>query len=201
MNAVIDWTYLPWEDQGMAGNICWVCFVVGVLFLLITQIIRRTNLGYDIHCAPFVSMECTVLALVINMAAYTLFFWYAAWAVSLVFSFAFYLSARGMQNTIPAWLTMIRLKCSLPCFSSPSSLLQFDLSRTTSAFSSFSPFCITIGNCFSDTASYCILRDCLQIAVTRWSDSHISNITPRQVRRYNLFSTVGFVVINTTSIM
>ena len=100
MNQVIDWTYLPWEEQGTAGNICWVCFVIGALFLLVTQIIRRTNLGYDIHSAPFLSMECTVLALVINTAVYTLFFWYAAWAVSLAFSIAFYISARGIQKKI-----------------------------------------------------------------------------------------------------
>lgn len=100
MNNVIEWTYLPWDVQGVAGKVCWPCVLVGVLFLLITQIIRRTPLGYDIHHAPFLSMEVTGLVLVVNVAIYSLFFWYVAIAVSLFFTFIFYISARGIQNKI-----------------------------------------------------------------------------------------------------
>ena len=100
MNAVIDWTYLPWEQQDTAGKICWACLLVGVFVLLTTQIIRRSSLGYDIHEAPFVSLECTLLALAINVAIYALFFWYVAAVISTGFSLAFYWSARGMQNKI-----------------------------------------------------------------------------------------------------
>jgi len=98
MDRVIDWTYLPWDDQGMAGKVCWTCLVIGVIFVAVTQIIRRTNLGYDIHQAPFVTMEMTVLAITLNTAVFALFFWYAAIAASLLFSFAFYLSGRGIQK-------------------------------------------------------------------------------------------------------
>ncbi len=100
MNNVIEWTYLPWDIQGMAGKVCWPCVLIGILFVLITQIIRRTPLGYDIHQSPFLSLEVTGLALVINTAVYALFFWYVAMAVSLFFTLVFYLSARGIQARI-----------------------------------------------------------------------------------------------------
>ncbi|MBR5782968.1 MAG: hypothetical protein IKY33_01940 [Clostridia bacterium] len=98
--GVIDWTYLPWDKQSVAGYICWACVLICAAFLIVTQIIRRTNMGYDIHCAPFVSMECTMLSLCINTAVFALFFWYAALAISLGFAAVFYLAARGMQNKI-----------------------------------------------------------------------------------------------------
>lgn len=100
MNNAIEWTYLPWDVQGLAGKICWPCVVVGVLFVLITQIIRRTPLGYDIHHAPFLSLEVTGLTLVINTAVYSLFFWYVALPVSVFFSVLFFLAARGIQKHI-----------------------------------------------------------------------------------------------------
>lgn len=100
MNSVIDWTYLPWDDQGLAGKICWVCVVIGVLFVAITQVIRRTNLGYNIHQAPFVTMEMSVLALLLNTAMFALFFWYAAIPMSLFISFLLYISGRGIQNNV-----------------------------------------------------------------------------------------------------
>ena len=98
MDRVIDWTYLPWDDQGMAGKVCWTCLVIGVIFVVVTQIIRRTNLGYDIHRAPFVAMEMTALAITLNTVVFALFFCYAAIAASMLFSFAFYLSGRGIQK-------------------------------------------------------------------------------------------------------
>lgn len=100
MNKVIDWTYLPWDEQGTAGTVCGICLIIGVIFILVTQIIRRTNLGYNIHQAPFVSMEMAVLSLILNTAVFALFFWYAAIGISLVFSFAFYISGRGIQKNI-----------------------------------------------------------------------------------------------------
>ena len=100
MNNVIEWTYLPWDVQSFAGKVCWPCVVIGVLFVLVTQIIRRSSLGYDLHHAPFLSMEVTVLALVINTAVYGLFFWYIALCVSPFFSVIFFVSARGIQNKI-----------------------------------------------------------------------------------------------------
>ncbi len=100
MQGVIDWTYLPWEQQGLAGNICWLCLLAGVLFGVITQLIRRTSLGYDLHGAPFLTMEGAGYALLLNTAIYALFFWYVAWAVSLFFSWLFYVSVRGIQGRI-----------------------------------------------------------------------------------------------------
>ncbi|MBQ6947219.1 MAG: hypothetical protein IJN42_04145 [Clostridia bacterium] len=100
MYNAIEWTYLPWDVQGMAGKVCWPCVMVGVIFVLITQIIRRTRLGYEIHHAPFLSMEVTGLALVINTAVYSLFFWYVALPVSLFFTTILCISARGIQNKI-----------------------------------------------------------------------------------------------------
>lgn len=100
MEEGIKWTYLPWMTQSTAGDICWVVVVVGAVFILVTQCIRRTKSGYDLHEAPFVTMECTVLALLVNTAMFALFFWYAALAASLFFSLMFYLSARGMQKKI-----------------------------------------------------------------------------------------------------
>lgn len=98
MNTVIDWTYLPWEEQATAGKVCWVCFLIGVLFVLITQIIRRTVLGYDIHQAPFVTLEMGTLAILINTAMFSLLFWYAAIAASLFISFLLLLAGRGIQK-------------------------------------------------------------------------------------------------------
>ncbi len=100
MNRVIDWTYLPWDEQDLAGTVCWTCLVLGVIFVLVTQIIRRTNLGYNIHQAPFVSLEMASLAVALNTAVFALFFWYAALAVSLFFSFLFYISGRGIQKNV-----------------------------------------------------------------------------------------------------
>ncbi len=100
MKSVLDYTYLPWEDQRLAGKICWIVVVIGILFLLVTQLIRRTRLGYEIHAAPFVTMEMTVIALCTNTAAFALFFWYAAFGVSLFFSLMFFISGRGMQKNI-----------------------------------------------------------------------------------------------------
>ncbi len=100
MDRVIDWTYLPWDEQGMAGNVCWICLLAGVLFAAITQIIRRTSLGYDIHQAPFLNIEMVGYALALNTAVFSLFFWYVAIFVSLFFAFIFYVSARGIQNKV-----------------------------------------------------------------------------------------------------
>lgn len=100
MNAVIDWTYLPWDNQAVAGKVCWVCVVLGILFVAVTQVIRRTSLGYNIHQAPFVTMEMSVLALLLNTAIFALFFWYAAIAASLFISFLLYISGRGIQKNV-----------------------------------------------------------------------------------------------------
>ena len=100
MEEGIKWTYLPWMTQSTAGDICWVVVVVGVVFILMTQCIRRTKAGYDLHEAPFVTMECMVIALLVNTAMFALFFWYAALPASIFFSFLFYLSARGIQKKI-----------------------------------------------------------------------------------------------------
>ena len=98
MQQIIDWTYLPWNDQGMAGTVCWACVIAGLLGGLVLAVLRYTRLGYDIHVSPFWTAQGYVYALAVNTAMCALFFWYAALIISVLFSTVCVVSARGVQK-------------------------------------------------------------------------------------------------------
>ncbi len=98
MQAVIDWTYLPWENARVCGVICWTCVALGLLFAIGTFVIAGTNAGHNIHVAPFTAVRAYGAALFVNTAMFTLFFWYAALPIGLFISTVCIVSARGVQK-------------------------------------------------------------------------------------------------------
>lgn len=100
MDSAIKWAYLPWLDQGRAGTVCWICLVCGVIFALTTQLLRHTRAGYDLHAAPFLTVEAYGYALAVNTALFSLFYWYVALSVGFCFALAFGCAVRGQQTKI-----------------------------------------------------------------------------------------------------
>ena len=98
MQQVIDYTYLPWENQDVSGVICWVCLVLGALLAIGCAVVRHSKLGYGVHVAPFWTFQVYGYALLVNTALFSLFFWYAAIAAGALFSTACVVGARGVQN-------------------------------------------------------------------------------------------------------
>lgn len=98
MDQVIDYTYLPWENQNVCGVICWICLAVGALWALASVIVKNSKLGYDLHVGDFWYVQAYGWALIVNTAMFAMFFWYAAAAIGALFSTVCISSARAGQQ-------------------------------------------------------------------------------------------------------